>query len=192
MRTFAILDGRRRKRRPCAYLIYDEGADEYGIVIDGDVSARDVPLMLAAFVERGQRRVGDKWSRRWVEERVVPTSRQNLGQILRANGLDRYDPIELLVLGNGRCSQDDFYIEEVESPAAIEGRRDVATLPAKVGDAIARARKDAGLTQVQLAARIGMTQSHLSNLERGKGNPTIAMLQDIATALDKEVEVDFT
>ncbi len=52
-----------------------------------------------------------------------------------------------------------------------------------VGDNCARIRKAQGLTQEQLADRSGLTQQYLSDLERGKRNPTIVTIYEIAQAL---------
>ena len=52
-----------------------------------------------------------------------------------------------------------------------------------VGDNCARIRKQLGLTQEQLAERSGLTQQYLSDLERGKRNPTIVTIYEISQAL---------
>ena len=52
-----------------------------------------------------------------------------------------------------------------------------------VGDNCARIRKERGLTQEELAERSGLTQQYLSDLERGKRNPTIVTLYELAQAL---------
>jgi len=45
------------------------------------------------------------------------------------------------------------------------------------------ARKNAKLTQVQLAKRSGMTSKHISELERGVKKPSFAAAQALAKAL---------
>jgi transcriptional regulator with XRE-family HTH domain len=52
-----------------------------------------------------------------------------------------------------------------------------------VGDNCARIRKERGLTQEELAERCGLSQQYLSDLERGKRNPTIVTIYEIAQAL---------
>lgn len=52
-----------------------------------------------------------------------------------------------------------------------------------VGDNCARIRKDCGLTQEQLAECSGFSQQYISDLERGKRNPTIVTIYEIAQAL---------
>ena len=52
-----------------------------------------------------------------------------------------------------------------------------------VGRNAARIRKERGLTQEQLAEKSGLSQQYLSGLEKGRRNPTILTLYEIATAL---------
>jgi transcriptional regulator with XRE-family HTH domain len=47
---------------------------------------------------------------------------------------------------------------------------------------IRKARADAALTQAELAARAGLTQSAIARLERDAANPTIATLSDVIAA----------
>ena len=50
-------------------------------------------------------------------------------------------------------------------------------------------RKRAGLTQAQLAERMGTTQSAIARLERGVGEPTLKRLSDVATACGLDLQV---
>ena len=52
-----------------------------------------------------------------------------------------------------------------------------------VGRNAARLRARAGLTQEALAERAGFSQQFISDLERGKCNPTIVTLYELAQAL---------
>lgn len=52
-----------------------------------------------------------------------------------------------------------------------------------VGTNFARLRKERGLTQEQLAERSGFSQQYLSDLERGRRNPTVITLYELAQAL---------
>jgi transcriptional regulator with XRE-family HTH domain len=52
-----------------------------------------------------------------------------------------------------------------------------------VGDNCARIRKAKGMTQEELSDRSGLSQQYLSDLERGKRNPTIVTIYHIAQAL---------
>lgn len=52
-----------------------------------------------------------------------------------------------------------------------------------VGSNLSRIRRERGLTQEQLEARSGFSQQYLSDLERGRRNPTVVTLFEIAQAL---------
>src|SRR5439155_9279562 len=47
---------------------------------------------------------------------------------------------------------------------------------------VREARKRAGLTQAELAARVGTTQSAIARLERGKTTPTLQRISDLVRA----------
>jgi transcriptional regulator with XRE-family HTH domain len=51
------------------------------------------------------------------------------------------------------------------------------------------ARKRAGLTQSELAARAGVTQSVVARLERGGGNPTFLTLERVLHAAGHRLEL---
>ncbi len=54
---------------------------------------------------------------------------------------------------------------------------------ALVGANVREARLAAGMTQEELAERSGFSQQYISGLERGKRNPTIVSVYELAQAL---------
>jgi HTH-type transcriptional regulator / antitoxin HipB len=54
------------------------------------------------------------------------------------------------------------------------------------------ARKRAGLTQAELARRAGLSQPAVARLEDPDYNPTVEMLERVATALGSRLEVAFS
>ncbi len=58
---------------------------------------------------------------------------------------------------------------------------------ALVGRNFERVRRKKGLTQEQVAERSGFSQQYVSGLERGRRNPTIVSVYELAQAL----EVDY-
>ncbi|SCD22740.1 helix-turn-helix domain-containing protein [Brucella inopinata] len=52
-----------------------------------------------------------------------------------------------------------------------------------VGRNFARLRREKNLTQEQVEERSGFSQQYLSDLERGRRNPTIVTLYELAQAL---------
>ena len=190
MRHFEIIDGAKRNALPCAVLNWeDKNVEEFSLSIDICENAReeDVPMLFVPFVRENKLHIDDKWANRWIEERIVPTSRQNLGEVLKANGLEFYDAIALFIAGDGKCEQDDFFIREVKSSNCSED----LSIAQRLGKAIKVARTNAGLTQYELARAAKVTQPALSNLENGHGNPTVGLLEDIASALGTKVDISF-
>ena len=53
-----------------------------------------------------------------------------------------------------------------------------------VGRNFARLRREKGLTQEDVEARSGFSQQYLSDLERGRRNPTVITLYELAQALE--------
>nr|WP_084140304.1 helix-turn-helix transcriptional regulator [Brevundimonas nasdae] len=53
-----------------------------------------------------------------------------------------------------------------------------------VGSNVRRLRKERGLSQEALAGEAGLAMRHLGRIERGEGNPTVAILGRMAEVLD--------
>lgn len=125
MRIFALRDEFDEPQKDLAYLIYYEKDRKFFIELPEDADVWETPIILSTFVERGEKTVNAYWSKIWVRQRIVPTDRQNLGQILRDNGLELYDEFSLLMLCNGRCAQDDCFLTEIgyeDLPEAVRLR----------------------------------------------------------------------
>ena len=59
-------------------------------------------------------------------------------------------------------------------------------------EAIIRQRLKKGLTQKQLAQKMGTKQSALSRLESGNYNPSLAFLKKVATALNSQLHINLS
>lgn len=58
----------------------------------------------------------------------------------------------------------------------------------RVGLNLQRLRRERGLTQEELAARSDIHQTYLSGVEGDKRNPSIQVLQRIASAMSSDIE----
>lgn len=96
-----------------AFLYYDEASREYEIEVPESTQSTEAPLIIADFIKKNQRKLDKKWSLRWVQQRVTPPERQNIGQILKANHMREYDEFKLLVKNEGRSCQDECYIVKI-------------------------------------------------------------------------------
>lgn len=125
MKIFAIRDESAVNQVDLAYLLYYELEKRFYIELPEKADPWETPLLLSTFVKKGETSVNSYWSKMWVQQRIVPTDRQNLGQVLKDNNLSEYDEFDLLMLSMGRCAQDDFFlvpIEENQLPAQVKRR----------------------------------------------------------------------
>jgi ribosome-binding protein aMBF1 (putative translation factor) len=65
-----------------------------------------------------------------------------------------------------------------------------AALASEVGDRVREAREAAGLSQRELARRMGTSQAAVDRLEAGGVGATLTTLQRVASALGLEVNVE--
>lgn len=125
MKIFAIRSESTEMQKDLAWLLYYETEKRFYIELPDQADEWETPLILSSFAKKGEKTVNSYWSRVWVQQRIVPPDRQNIGQILKDNGLKEYDEYELLLLSMGRCAQDDyrlFPVKEQELPPQIQGR----------------------------------------------------------------------
>lgn len=60
---------------------------------------------------------------------------------------------------------------------------DASKLAARLGGAVAAARKERGLSQEVLAERIGVSKNFIGLVERGQSFPSVPLLADLSTVL---------
>jgi ribosome-binding protein aMBF1 (putative translation factor) len=94
-----------------------------------------------------------------------------------------------------RTSWKDLQSKKLSSMTAEERREydqaySEAQLAAEVGERIHAAREAAGLSQRELARRMGTSQAAIDRLESGGVGATLTTLQRVATALGLEVNVE--
>jgi transcriptional regulator with XRE-family HTH domain len=75
-------------------------------------------------------------------------------------------------------------------PGASEAYEDAA-FGFAVGEEVRHIREERGLTQIDLARRMGTTQSAIARLEAGGISPTIPTLRKLADALGVELTLKF-
>jgi transcriptional regulator with XRE-family HTH domain len=81
---------------------------------------------------------------------------------------------------------------KTQRPGPLEGERAAVEQNVALGELIYELRTGAGLSQRELAERMGTTQSVISRLEEsGGGRPRLDTLARIASALDRYLVVSF-
>lgn len=84
------------------------------------------------------------------------------------------------------------WIKEVLKNPKVKAEYDKLQPEFAVIRAITRARAETGITQKDLAKKMGTRQSVISRLESGNANPSIKFLQKLAAALNAKLEIKFS
>lgn len=98
-----------------AVLLYYEKRKEFIIELQEDLDEWTAPLLFTNLVKKGIYTVPRDLSFRWVKERVIPSGRQNISEILKNHKMETYEEMEFLKVSKGKCSQDSFYIKPLET-----------------------------------------------------------------------------
>ncbi|MDO4478520.1 MAG: hypothetical protein Q4B73_05755 [Lachnospiraceae bacterium] len=121
MTFFAIYD--QELKMDIGVLFYFEKEHSFVIELVEDLDEWTAPLLLTAFVKKGEYSISRDVSFMWVKERIIPGNRQNIGQILTNHNLEAYDEMTFLKLSQGRCCQDALEIRPMETlPDYVEKR----------------------------------------------------------------------
>ena len=108
MNRYAIR--RNNRNKIVGILNYDEKAKKYTIEIPENVTPKEAPFMMSLLLKKGIRTMNSDWSMRWVQSRIIPSSRQNIGEILRVNGMRSYDEHKLLLKNEGEVVRMNFIL----------------------------------------------------------------------------------
>lgn len=80
---------------------------------------------------------------------------------------------------------------ELMRDAAFRKEYETFQLERDITMSLIRARKEAGLTQAELSEKTGISQADISRLENGTRNPSLALLNRIAEAVDSTLRIEF-
>ena len=83
-----------------------------------------------------------------------------------------------------KTSFKDWQMKQSQDPEYI-----AESLELEVGYQIARLRIQRGLTQSQLAEKVGTSQSSIARLENGSSDPSLSYLGRVAAVLDVRIEL---
>lgn len=106
--------------------------------------------------------------------------------ILRKN----YDAVNKASSGNRGVTNGRSDPMSKEQDRHIGGKFNVAADDDKVGEVYAQLRELAGLTKVDFAAQVGVSESTLRQLETGRSSPSLKTLKKYADALGYNVNVE--
>ena len=101
-------------------LEYNERTKQFRLYVRRDKQYKVYPILLQSLVYRHHTFVMEpELALIWVQERLVPPSRKNIDEILDSVGIPEYDEYELLKAYNGKCPQDDVYLQLLSNDEAL-------------------------------------------------------------------------
>lgn len=89
------------------------------------------------------------------------------------------EPKEAFTLGQGKAAG------AATPPSSVNGLE-------SVGSRLSDLRRQSGLTQIEVAFRMGTTQPTLARLEKGEAKPNLRTLSRYADAIGQKVKVEFS
>ena len=112
MRAYEIIDS--ENDIDIGVLLYYEKEKTFLIELSAELDEWTAPLLFTGFVKQHIYTIPRDISFAWVRERVIPSGRQNINDILSHHRLKEYDEMKLLELSEGKCSQDNLYIRKID------------------------------------------------------------------------------
>ena len=73
----------------------------------------NIPIDFWNHYDQGERHFEGKIVEQFVADRVVPSGRQNIREILGKVGIPDYDPLAIFLYSHGRFASDTFHIEPI-------------------------------------------------------------------------------
>lgn len=122
MKIFHIMD--EESKLLVGVLFYEEKEKTCHIELPEYLDEWTAPLLFTGYIKQKIYSIPQNLSFGWMEERVIPSGRQNLQSILEHHRMDVYDEMKFLEISEGRCSQDSLYIKETnEVPDFVKRRQ---------------------------------------------------------------------
>ncbi|MBO6240211.1 MAG: hypothetical protein J6O61_05135 [Butyrivibrio sp.] len=113
MRNFEIYDEENNKS--LGVLLYYQREHTFIVELIDGLDEWTAPFMFSTYAQRGIYTIPRDISFLWVQERIIPSTRQNISSILRTHKLKEYDEMKFLELSHGRCCQDSLSIRELST-----------------------------------------------------------------------------
>ena len=113
MKIFEIIDA--ELELSMGVLLYYEKEKTCIIELQAYLDEWTAPLLFTSYVKQHIYTIPRDISRLWVQERVIPSGRQNIKEILAHHNLKEYDEMTFLEISSGKCSQDSLYIKKIEN-----------------------------------------------------------------------------
>lgn len=102
----------KNKKRVYGYFFVDLENDDCYIELNEGFD--DYPIFFDIFIKKNKFIIESYWTRKWIEERVIPESRHNIKDVLKDNGFKYYNEILMIIASKAHSSMDDNYLKQIK------------------------------------------------------------------------------
>ncbi len=102
----------KNKKRVYGYFFVDLENDDCYIELNEGLDS--YPIFFDIFIKKNKFIIESYWTRKWIEERVIPESRHNIKDILKDNGFKYYNEILMIIASRAHSSMDDNYLKQIK------------------------------------------------------------------------------
>jgi len=81
-------------------------------IVDG---LNEYPVFFHMFAQKGIYTLNEYWTKRWINERIIPYERQNINDILKNSNMKYYNDLLMIIKSKAKSSMDDNYLEEIKN-----------------------------------------------------------------------------
>lgn len=86
---------------------------------------------------------------------------------------------------------DEFKTEQMKDPAFAKAYKEIQPEIAVIQAMIEAREKKSNITQKELSRRTGIAQTEISRIENGSRNPSIKLLQRLASGMGMNLKISF-
>lgn len=113
---YAIL--KKSEKNVIGYL-YLEDNKAAKITLNPEINVKSVPAHFRPSYQHGVYTIDNNQVYRWVGTRIPPQYRQDISDVLKSLGLEKYDEYQIFKAYKGKSVRDDYYIEKVNESGDI-------------------------------------------------------------------------
>lgn len=96
-----------------AYLLYSETDKNFYIELKDKLKISNVPIFFDYYINHNIKTIDSYYSYLWVLDRIIPSNRQNINELMDVLKIDNYDEFSFLYAYKGKSCQDDLVINPI-------------------------------------------------------------------------------
>lgn len=96
-----------------AIMSYTFENKKFEVFVNKTIEPSNLTPYLLIPLFNGHAKLTEKETELFIKSRIIPSNRINISEILKSANLKEYDEFGMLLYTNGKCVQDELYLEEI-------------------------------------------------------------------------------